>query len=187
MHSVVFSALPVPFKVAALLSGAALVIAIEPVPENAACLRRTFANEVAANRVVVVEAGVWDRHGTLTLQMDPRNSWGAHVVEARPEVGWLATQVSKQVRLVPIDDLTEDLRLPKVDFIKMDIEGSERRALDGAKKTIARWRPRMAICVYHRPDDLQEVSRRVPWWYLKLPGHCEDHGTSIKREVLLFY
>jgi FkbM family methyltransferase len=42
-------------------------------------------------------------------------------------------------------------------FIKMDIEGSERAALEGAKKLIERGKPKMAICVYHKPNDLWEL------------------------------
>lgn len=42
----------------------------------------------------------------------------------------------------------------KVSFIKLDIEGAERKALEGAKKTIEKCRPILAICAYHLQDDL---------------------------------
>lgn len=41
-------------------------------------------------------------------------------------------------------------------YIKMDIEGSEMAALMGAKETIKRHKPYLAICVYHRKNDLTE-------------------------------
>ena len=56
------------------------------------------------------------------------------------------------------DDHRQDrvgARLPKVDFIKMDIEGAERNALAGASETMKTFRPRMAIASYHRADDLE--------------------------------
>ncbi|MHB8065112.1 MAG: FkbM family methyltransferase, partial [Ruminiclostridium sp.] len=45
----------------------------------------------------------------------------------------------------------------KIDFIKMDIEGSEYEALEGAKTIIARYHPILAICVYHKKDDFIKI------------------------------
>jgi len=48
-----------------------------------------------------------------------------------------------------------------VDFIKMDIEGAEPKAVAGAKNTIARFRPRMALCIYHVAGDEIKVPALV--------------------------
>ncbi len=48
-------------------------------------------------------------------------------------------------------------KLSRVDFIKMDIEGAEMDAIDGASKIIREFKPRLAISVYHKPDDLWEI------------------------------
>ena len=56
-----------------------------------------------------------------------------------------------------IDDLVKDQRLKKVGLIKMDVEGSEMSALRGAKDTILKYRPHLAISVYHRFSDFYEV------------------------------
>ena len=39
----------------------------------------------------------------------------------------------------------------------MDIEGAEYRALLGAKETIKKYRPKMALSVYHKPQDIIEI------------------------------
>lgn len=50
------------------------------------------------------------------------------------------------------------MRLDKIYLIKLDIEGSEINAIIGGVKTIAKYRPKMAICVYHKLYDLYEIS-----------------------------
>jgi len=58
------------------------------------------------------------------------------------------------VQCVPIDGLFAD---ESVTFIKMDIEGAEYDALVGARKTIERDRPILAICVYHTQRDVWRI------------------------------
>ena len=42
-------------------------------------------------------------------------------------------------------------------FIKMDVEGSEIESIHGAKDTIEKYKPRMAVCIYHKPLDFIEI------------------------------
>ena len=62
-----------------------------------------------------------------------------------------ASDCGKTVRL------TDILKNKKVTFIKMDIEGSEPKALSGAEEIIQKQKPKLAICVYHKPEHLWEV------------------------------
>ena len=58
------------------------------------------------------------------------------------------------VACVPLDQILAD---PQPTYIKFDIEGAEREALAGAENTIRGARPILAVCVYHKPDDLWEL------------------------------
>jgi hypothetical protein len=66
-----------------------------------------------------------------------------------------------------------------VTFIKMDIEGSELNALKGAEQTIRKYKPKLAICVYHRAKDLitipQYIKTLVPEYKLYFRAH--KYGT----------
>ena len=53
--------------------------------------------------------------------------------------------------------MDEALSGQRVTFIKMDIEGSEMKALKGAEGIIKQQKPKLAICVYHKPEDIWEI------------------------------
>jgi FkbM family methyltransferase len=139
----------------ALWAGAAKVVAIEPGPENLQCLRRTFASEIAEGRVVLYPKGIWDKDDVLKLSVDPTNSARDSFVRGIDNAQFI------EVPLTTVDKMVEELQLPKVDFIKMDIEGAEQKAVIGAKNTIARFRPRMALSIYHLRDDATAIPRLV--------------------------
>ena len=137
----------------ALFRGARLVVAIEPAPASVEALRRTFQREIAEGRVIVYPKGVWDRVDTLDLEVSNAGTMsGSSFVthdERRPG--------KVKVPLTTIDLLVEDLHLPRVDFIKMDIEGAEKWALRGGTQTIKKFRPRMALSTEHLPDDAYAI------------------------------
>jgi FkbM family methyltransferase len=86
---------------------------------------------------------------------------------------------------IPIDSFCKKEKITSVDFIKMDIEGSEMEAIRGAEHTIKSCRPKLAICLYHRPDDLWEITNYIaasyPFYRLFL-GHHSLH----KEETVLY-
>ena len=170
----------------ALDAGASKVIAIEPVPENIKCLRRNFPNEIADGRVVIVEKGVWDKEDFLEMFIDSKRQ-GSHsfVMDEDHQNNKL------RLPLTTIDQLVDDLKLPSVDYVKMDIEGAERHAVAGAKKTLARFHPRMALCVYHLPDDPQVIPQtaREGWPnYNVRCGPCVPEGkATLGPEVFFFF
>lgn len=138
----------------ALDRGASVVVMIEPQPTNARCLERTFAGELASRRVHLVEAAAWHTSGTLSFATKGPATMG-HV----DTNGTGDADVT--VRATTFDDIVRMLSLSRVDFIKMDIEGAERHALAGGRDTLRRSQPRMAICIYHAPDDREVIPRVV--------------------------
>ncbi len=167
----------------ALRAGARLVVAVEPGPENLECLRRNVAEELKEGRVIICPKGVWDREAQLALRRDPGNSGADRVVTA-------GNEGDLRVPLTTIDNLVEELRLERVDFIKMDIEGAERRALRGAQKTLARYRPRLAIASYHLPGDYEAIPSAVlAGWsgYRSACRSCAVVDKALVPEVLFFH
>jgi len=65
----------------------------------------------------------------------------------------------KSVKVTTIDNFVEANKLPRVDFIKMDVEGYESKVLKGAQETIKTFKPSMALSAYHRGDDLIKLPK----------------------------
>jgi FkbM family methyltransferase len=61
------------------------------------------------------------------------------------------------VESITIDDLVHKRAIESVDFIKLDIEGSELACLNGAQESIRQFKPKLAIASYHRPQDFWEL------------------------------
>jgi hypothetical protein len=77
-----------------------------------------------------------------------------------------------------------------VDYVKMDIEGAETRALSGARETLARFHPRLSIASEHTADDgwaIPEAVRRAWPGYTTVCGPClETKDGHIRPDVLYF-
>jgi len=63
-----------------------------------------------------------------------------------------------QIKTARLDDILKD---EEITFIKMDIEGAELKALKGAEKIIKEQKPKLAICVYHRPEDIIAIPKLI--------------------------
>lgn len=60
-----------------------------------------------------------------------------------------------------IDAYVEQKQLPRVDYIKLDVEGAELDTLHGAVQTIAKWKPRLAISAYHKDEDIYRLQAYI--------------------------
>ena len=67
----------------------------------------------------------------------------------------------KESRFVDLDTYCKMKKLPRVDYIKLDIEGSELDMLHGAVNTIKNFRPKMAISTYHKIEDLYTLPQFI--------------------------
>ena len=132
----------------ALDRDAARVVVFEPEPKNLACLKRTFEDELRRGTVLLVEAAAWYEAGVLRFTGED----GTGHVDDQGEVS---------IRAVTIDDTVTALGLDRVDFIKMDIEGAEPDALAGARETLSKYGPRMALSSYHEPEHPREIRELV--------------------------
>lgn len=84
---------------------------------------------------------------------------------------------------IPCDSMDHILKDVPVTFIKMDIEGAELNALKGAKEMILKYKPKLAISVYHKPEDIIEIpafiKSLVPEYQLYMRHYCSFYAETI--------
>lgn len=81
---------------------------------------------------------------------------------------------------VSIDEIVKD---EIITYIKLDVEGSEMKALEGAKNTIMRNRPKLAISIYHKTQDIIEIPvyilELVPEYKFYIRHYCSNTWETI--------
>ena len=122
------------------------IIALEPDRKTLTIFQETLANNGIKNVEVHVK-GAWDKHAFLYFH-DGRE--GSSRVSETTDAAFPSIPIE-------VDTIENILKERRVTYISMDIEGAEHNAILGAEKTIKRWRPKMAVCVYHKREDLFDL------------------------------
>ncbi|MDB5923672.1 MAG: hypothetical protein JWN13_2608 [Betaproteobacteria bacterium] len=151
------------------------VYVFDPMPKHCAIMREAVAmNPSLAPRISIFPVG-------LAAQ-------GNDVAQLREDDDMInpgARIVMDKVPTTTIDEMAARNNVPRFDFIKMDIEGSELSALQGAKSSILRWQPKLAISLYHRDEDFFSI----PLWIDALGVGYRlflDHYTIHNEETVLY-
>ena len=99
--------------------------------------------------ITVYSVGLWDKNCTKTFYL--KENLDSSLTNKENSTGEI------KVQLVKLDDFLHRNGINKVDFIKLDIEGAEIQALKGAKETILKNKPNMAISAYHNKKDIYNI------------------------------
>lgn len=139
------------------LDRGASVLAIEPWSLMAACIERTFEPEVKAGRLQVVRTFLGEAAGETELTINLDHPFASGTGNDRES----SRCVTESVPIATLDEVVAASRFPEINFIKMDIEGSELAALSGARRTFEQFRPRLSITTYHRSTDWKDIPASV--------------------------
>ena len=150
-----------------------LVYCFEPDDVNIQKIQaNTFINNHPKNHLHIVPLGVWSEQTTLKFS----NVGG--------EQGNISDTGNISINVDSIDNVFATIS-ERITIIKMDIEGSELQALMGAAHRIQTDKPLLAICVYHKLEDLiaipQYIHNLVPEYRFYLRPHI-----STPTELVLF-
>ena len=153
--------------------------AFEPDPACHPPLRATLASLARAEGHY---AGLWSHSGIMPVAtgVHHRVVFPGSVLPGSVLPGAEPPDDLPSMPVVAVDDRD----LGPVSLIKMDIEGAESAALEGARQTLARFRPRLAVCVYHRPGDLVEIPQLLTQLRPDSQFYLRHHGPTLFETVL---
>ncbi len=116
--------------------------------------------------------GLWDKQDVLHFKNNEKNSGGNRLTEF--------DDGNVDVPVIAIDDV---LQGELVTFIKMDVEGAELQALKGAKESIKKYKPKLAICVYHKFMDIVDlplyIKELVPEYKFYLRHYSDNQYETV--------
>lgn len=100
--------------------------------------------KLAIDNVKLINAGMWSTNTSLHFSEEGTGS--SHISKGEAEK-------FRTISVISLDQYVTE----KITFIKMDIEGAETEALKGAEYILKRDKPKLAICLYHKREDMWEI------------------------------
>ena len=144
------------------------IVAFEPSRYSViACQRRIREHHI--ERIDLIPKGLYSKDTTLRFM---HKAAGSKVMNDGLDA----------IEVISIDQV---LNGERATFIKLDVEGCELEALKGAQKTIRKWRPKLAVCIYHKPEDIYEI----PLYILSLVPEYKfyiRHYSNVESETILY-
>lgn len=123
-------------------------------------------------KISLFQNGLWDKNEILRFESN--GTIGSHISE----------NGDVTIHAAALDEIIKE----RVTYIKMDIEGAELKALTGAAGLIQKYKPKLAICVYHKPEDIIEIPAYilslVPEYKLYLRHYAWNAAETVLYAVL---
>lgn len=154
------------------------VYSFEFIPSNLEVLNKNLAlNPTLKHRIEIVDKPLWDVSGKKVFYSD---------LGASSKVGFEnSSEMSGQTETLSLDDFVNTKELKRLDFIKTDIEGAEPFAIKGAIKSISKFKPKLAISIYHNMSDFTGIVNQIDELNLGYKFYL-GHATTYSSETVLF-
>lgn len=153
------------------------IYAMEPDAKNYRKMKRRLYM-IGSALLEAYNCGAWDEDASVMF--DPRSGRSSAVVPENRDS--LNPARFKEVKMLKADTL---LQGNSVTYIKMDVEGAEERAINGARETIMNFAPKLNIALYHRNEDIFKIPllinsmRRQYKLYMRHHPYFPDWDTNL--------
>jgi FkbM family methyltransferase len=154
------------------------VFSFEFIPSNMAIWKKNLSlNPQLEKQCSLVEAPLWSKSNQDVHYV---SNGPASVVSFEPLPNEDGT-----TKTMTIDDFVATRNLNRLDFIKLDIEGAELHALRGATQTLIKYRPKLAVALYHNGRDFKEIPEFIDNLGCGYKFFL-NHSTIHQEETILF-
>ena len=146
------------------------IYAFEPQPFLSGLINDGLMYHIARSKITVIDKALSENEG--------KAQFTEQSVASRLDINGVL-----EVETESIDNLFKSAKYGPT-YIKLDIEGAEMAALKGAERTVESFKPKLAICIYHKPNDLWEIPaylmERYPFYDFYIRHHSmADTGTVL--------
>ena len=145
------------FSLLAAKKGAKKIFAFEPSAYTYSILSSNIMINNYEKIITPVNLGIYSKRCTMDFIQTTGNIGSSRIVDIYNNIPGERCKIN----LVSLDEWVEENKVERVDFIKADIEGAERDLIEGARKTIKRFHPKLALCTYHLPDDPEILTKMI--------------------------
>ncbi len=154
-------------------------VAFEPDDKNFSLLEKEVGHDT---RVTCIKAGVWKKTTMLHFISDGMSGKITGHDSKSKEKCEESNGIGESI--VPVVSIDEINAARQATFIKMDIEGSELEALQGAEKIIRKNKPCLAICIYHSDMDMIRIAEWILDLNMNYKLYVRHHSMDIAETVL---
>lgn len=121
----------------------------------------------------------------IKYEIIDRGLWGTEACLHFHDAGDIASKIDPDGECeVKVTSIDKALAGKEVTFVKIDIEGAEKEALMGAKETIRKYKPMLAISIYHKPEDMWELPQLIMEYCPEYRFYLRHYSLGFSETVL---
>jgi len=148
------------------------IFSFEPGENNCKIMKNNLKSEGMQNKVFTIKAALWRENSMLKIN-----------TRVASDSFFLCDTGNTNIHAISIDSFIKKRKIVP-DLIKMDIEGAEYEAIEGASDTIRIYGPKLQISLYHKLSDLWKIPLLIKKLNSKYRLYLGHHTQSLAESVL---